>query len=46
MKNHTFLPETGLVEQTNISDGDDIFIVLKDTIKKVLDDKDKEEEEE
>ena len=32
-----------LVEQTNISDGDDIFIVLKDTIKKVLDDKEEEE---
>lgn len=44
MKNHTFLPETGLVEQTNISDGDEIFIVLKDTIKKVLDDKEEEEE--
>jgi hypothetical protein len=43
MKNHTFLPETGLVEQTNISDGDEIFIVLKDTIKKVLDDKEEEE---
>ena len=44
MKNHTFLPETGLIEQNNISDGDDIFIVLKDTIKKVLDDKEEEEE--
>ena len=32
MKNYSFVQEFGLVENTNLSDGDDIFIILKDSM--------------
>ena len=32
MKNYSFVQEFGLVEDTNLTDGDDIFIILKDSM--------------
>ena len=32
MKNYSFVQEFGIVEDTNLSDGDDIFIILKDSM--------------
>ena len=42
MKNYSFVQEFGIVEDTNLSDGDDIFIILKDSmIKAQTDDENK-----
>ena len=39
MKNYSFVQEFGLVENTNLSDGDNIFIILKDSMIKAQVDK-------
>ena len=36
-KNYSIIPEFGLVENTNLSDGDYIVIILKDSLKKAQD---------
>ena len=36
-KNYSIIPEFGLVENTNLSDGDIIVIILKDSLKKAQD---------
>ena len=34
MKNYSFIQEIGTVGDTNLSDGDNVYIVLKDSMKK------------
>ena len=44
MKNYSFVPEFGKVENSNLSNGDNVFIILKDSmIKAQFDDDDKNE---
>ena len=39
MKNYSFVPEFGKVENSNLSNGDNVFIILKDSmIKAQVDD--------
>ena len=41
MKNYSFVQEFGIVEDTNLSDGDEIYIILKDSMIKAQLDKEK-----
>ena len=41
MKNYSFVQEFGLVENTNLSDGDEVFIILKDSMIKAQVDNEK-----
>ena len=36
MKNHTFIKESSTIDNNFISDGDNIFIIFIDTIKKFI----------